>query len=141
MTSASAVEYTISEPIGNHELNELFRSSWPNHQAVDFQVVLRHSMAHVCALLDGRLVGYVNAAWDGRTHAFILDTNVHPAHRRQGIGKRLVGLAVEQASAKGVTWVHVDHEPSLKAFYASCGFRSSEAGVLHLGTPRAKQVG
>jgi ribosomal protein S18 acetylase RimI-like enzyme len=130
VSSASAVEYKISAPVSDQELNELFSASWPNHHPVEFQAVLRQSMAYVCGYQKRRLVGYVNAAWDGRTHAFILDTTVHPGHRRLGIGKELVVRAIEQAKLRGVTWVHVDYEPRLKEFYAMCGFRPSEAGVL-----------
>jgi GNAT superfamily N-acetyltransferase len=130
VSSAPAVEYKISEPVSDVELNELFSASWPKHRDVEFQTVLRSSMAYVCAYHAGKLIGYVNAAWDGKTHAFILDTTVHPDHRLRGIGKELVVHALEQARIRGVAWVHVDYEPLLRRFYAQCGFRPSEAGVL-----------
>lgn len=41
----------------------------------------RHSLGWVCARFDGALVGFVNVAWDGAAHAFILDTVVE-----QGFG-------------------------------------------------------
>jgi len=91
-------------------------------------------MAYVCAYQEGKLIGYVNVAWDGKTHAFILDATVHPNHRRQGIGEELVVRAIEQARMRGVAWVHVDYEPQLKAFYARCGFRPSEAGVFSVAS-------
>lgn len=134
MSSASAVEYKLSEPVSDLELNELFSASWPNHRIVEFQTVFRSSMAYVCAYQEGKLIGYVNAAWDGKTHAFILDTTVHPGHRHRGIGKELVLRALEQAKMRGVAWVHVDYEPHLKGFYAQCGFRSSEAGVFSVAS-------
>ncbi|TDC74765.1 GNAT family N-acetyltransferase, partial [Streptomyces hainanensis] len=42
---------------------------------------------------DGRLVGFVNVAWDGGAHAFLLDTVVASDHRRLGIAARLVAVA------------------------------------------------
>ncbi|MGH3156761.1 MAG: GNAT family N-acetyltransferase [Streptosporangiaceae bacterium] len=42
-------------------------------------------MGWVCARESGRLVGFVNVAWDGGEHAFILDTVVSAAARRGGI--------------------------------------------------------
>lgn len=33
-------------------------------------------MGWVCGRQSGRLVGFVNVAWDGAVHAFILDTLV-----------------------------------------------------------------
>jgi len=91
-------------------------------------------MAYVCAYHGGKLIGYVNAAWDGKAHAFILDTTVHPDLRLRGIGKELVVHALEQARVRGVVWVHVDYEPHLRRFYAQCGFRPSEAGVFSVAS-------
>lgn len=132
MAPDSIIEYQISKPVSNRELNELFTASWPSHVSIDFSAVLSHSMTYVCARRMKELVGFVNVAWDGKTHAFILDTTVHPEHRRQGIGKELVKRANDQAKLQGVTWIHVDYEPYLKHFYLECGFRASEAGVLNV---------
>jgi GNAT superfamily N-acetyltransferase len=118
--------------VSDLELNELFCASWPDRHVVELQPVLHASMAYVCAYQGGKLIGFINAAWDGKTHAFILDTTVHPDHRRHGIGKELVVCALEQARMRGVAWVHVDYEPHLRAFYAQCGFRPSEAGVFNV---------
>jgi hypothetical protein len=57
---------------------------------------------------------------------------VHPNVRRRGVGRRLVKLAVEVARERGVEWVHVDFDGHLREFYYECGFRRSEAGLLHL---------
>ncbi|GIF74777.1 GNAT family N-acetyltransferase [Asanoa siamensis] len=96
--------------------------------------LLRHSLGWVCARADdGALVGFVNVAWDGATHAFILDTVVAPTARHQGVGARLVRLAADQARAAGVHWLHVDFEPHLRDFYlGACGFRPTEAGLIAL---------
>ncbi|MFJ6658828.1 hypothetical protein ACIQNG_21125 [Streptomyces sp. NPDC091377] len=43
--------------------------------------VRRHSLGWVCARGgDGTLVGFVNVAWDGGVHAFVLDTVVTDHH-------------------------------------------------------------
>ncbi len=89
-------------------------------------------MAWVSAYRGNQLVGFVNVAWDGMTHAFILDTTVHPEQRRKGVGKELVKQAIGNARSRGVAWVHVDYEPHLKLFYAKCGFCASDAGVLNV---------
>ena len=31
-----------------------------------------------------------------------------------------------------VVWLHVDYEPHLLDFYRRCGFRHTEAGLMHL---------
>ena len=96
--------------------------------------VERHSLGWVCAR-DGRdLVGFVNVPWDGAIHAFILDTLVGVGARRNGIGTRMVAIAVEQARTAGCEWLHVDFDEEHRAFYLdACGFASAPAGVIALG--------
>ena len=53
-----------------------------------------HSLGWVCARDGGELVGFVNVAWDGVVHAFVLDTMVATRARRRGVGTRLVEVAV-----------------------------------------------
>nr|WP_184031472.1 GNAT family N-acetyltransferase [Deinococcus budaensis] len=100
-------------------------SGWP--------AVLSRSLTWVTAHEQGRLVGFVNVAWDGGVHAFLLDTTVHPGWQRRGVGSRLVREAVQAARAGGAHWLHVDFEPQLEGFYAACGFRPTAAGLLRLG--------
>ncbi len=93
-----------------------------------------HSLGWVCARDDtGVLVGWVNVAWDGSTHAFVLDTVTSPAYQRRGIGTALVAIAIEQARAIGCQWLHVDFEEHLTAFYLdSCSFVPTGAGLIRL---------
>lgn len=86
---------------------------------------------------DGTLVGFVNVAWDGGDHAFLLDTKTRGSHQRRGIGKRVVRLAAEQATAAGCEWLHVDFDRELEPFYLdACGFERTDAGVIHLPSIR-----
>ena len=54
---------------------------------------------------DDRLVGFVNVAWDGGAHAFILDTCVIPRMRRRGIAARMVVETTNVARARGASWL------------------------------------
>lgn len=95
--------------------------------------VERHSLGWVCAWQDGQLVGFVNVAWDGGVHAFILDTVAAAGARRRGVGTGLVALATEHARAAGCEWLHVDFEDHLTGFYLqSCGFTPTPAGLISL---------
>ncbi len=94
--------------------------------------VQRHSLGWVCARDGADLVGWVNVAWDGAEHAFVLDTLVTRAHRHHGVGTRLVAEATTGARAAGCTWLHVDCEPHLREFYAGCGFVPTDAGLIAL---------
>jgi ribosomal protein S18 acetylase RimI-like enzyme len=93
-----------------------------------------HSLGWVTARVPaGALVGFVNVAWDGGDHAFLLDTKTHGSYQHRGIGTRVVGFAVEHAKAAGCEWLHVDFDPGLESFYFdACGFRPTDAGLIHL---------
>jgi len=127
-----AILYKTSPGITNNALNSLFMASWPDHHDTDFQPVLNHSLLYVCAYDADQLIGFVNVAWDGGIHAFLLDTTVHPDYRHQGIGVQLVRQAAALAQAKGMHWLHVDYESHLSHFYQECGFEPTEAGLIRL---------
>ncbi len=92
----------------------------------------RHSLTWVGAFIDDQLVGFVHACWDGGAHAFF-DTAVDPDRQRNGIGALLVGAIVDETTAAGCDWLHVDYEPHLASFYTEkCGFSSSSAGLRRL---------
>ena len=126
------VLYRVRPSLDNEALNALWAASWPEHRERDFGPVLRQRLAYVCAYAAGALVGYVNLAWDGGVHAFLLDPTVHPAYRRCGIGTELVRRAAEVARERGVRRLHVDYLPELESFYRGCGFRHTEAGLMDL---------
>ena len=128
------VAYRSRDPVSSDELNALRRAAWREGEVgdQDWARVLSHSLGWVCAYEDGRLVGFVNVAWDGGSHAFLLDTTVHPSAQRSGIGSELVRRAARLASHEGAEWLHVDFEPELRPFYEACGFRPAEAGLIDL---------
>ena len=95
--------------------------------------VNRHSLGWVCAQEAGALVGFVNVAWDGGVHAFVLDTVVDARAQHRGIGTGLVATAVRHARAAGCEWLHVDFDDHLTEFYVqACGFVPTKAGLVAL---------
>ena len=126
------ITYRMSQPVSNDDLNHLFVTAWPDHHATDFEPILRRSLTYVCAYAQTTLVGFVNVAWDGGIHAFLLDTTVHVEWQRQGIGRQLVHHAIATARAHGIHWLHVDYEAHLDTFYRSCGFEPTLAGLIRL---------
>jgi GNAT superfamily N-acetyltransferase len=129
---AVSIQYRVSPAVSNNDLNAVFAAAWLNHTWGDFEPVLRHSLAYVCAYAGETLIGFVNLAWDGSAHAFLLDTTVHPDWQRRGIGRELVQRATAVAREQGVDWLHVDYEPHLDGFYRSCGFQPTLAGLIRL---------
>ncbi len=128
------VEYRVSPPVMDEALNGLFGAAWPGHSWRDFGPVLARSLAYICAYEAGRLVGFVNIAWDGGLHAFLLDTTVHPDRQRRGLGRELDQASGRGSPRRGAEWLHVDFDPHLREFYRGSGFRPTDAGLIHLGT-------
>lgn len=113
-------------------MRSLWLSAWGDAGPVSWQPILQRSLAHVGAHAGEKLVGFVNVAWDGGIHAFLLDTCVHADFRRQGIATELVKTAENVSRQRGAQWLHVDFEPQLTGFYRGCGFRPTEAGLIAL---------
>jgi GNAT superfamily N-acetyltransferase len=129
------VEYAWRGSFANAELNVLHAEGFGTRLRDDdwLSQVERWSLGWVTARDGERLVGFVNVAWDGGVHAFILDTLAASDLRRQGIGRRLVEIARDEARAAGCEWLHVDFEDELRAFYFdACGFTPTPAGVIAL---------
>jgi hypothetical protein len=95
--------------------------------------VQQHSLGWVAARRDGVLVGFANVAWDGGSHAFILDPVVAANEGRTGLGTSMISLARDEAAAAGCEWLHVDFEDHLRPFYfKACGFTPTNGGVMRL---------
>ena len=123
----------IEQPcLSDAELNDLFSAAWTSHFPRAFGPVLQRSLTYFGAYQKSKLIGFVNVAWDGGDHAFLLDPTVLPACRRRGIGLALVAAAVKASATSGAEWLHVDYEPALDLFYRKAGFRSTKAGLIRL---------
>ena len=66
------IRFEISPVVTDEALNVLFSAAWDGHSARAFQPILARSLLYVCAYSDDRLIGFVNLAWDGGVHAFLL---------------------------------------------------------------------
>ena len=127
-----AVAIRVNPFPGADEFGALWRAAWGEAWTGDTGAIWARSLAHLGAYDGERLVGYLNLAWDGGTHAFLLDTTVHPDYQRRGIATRLVQAAVTEAREQSVHWLHVDCEPQLEGFYRRCGFRPTRAGLIRI---------
>ena len=135
MTSTVDVDYQWRGAFDNAEVNALHAEGF-GHRILDDDwkgQLHRHSLGWVCARDGGELVGFVNVPWDGATHAFIIDTLVVERARRQGIGAKMIAVAICEARAAGCEWLHVDFDDDLRPFYLdACGFTPATAGVIAL---------
>jgi GNAT superfamily N-acetyltransferase len=129
------VRYEWRAPFANTDVNILHAEGFDHPLlGIDWQAqVEHHSLGWVCAFDDRRLVGFVNVAWDGGVHAFVVDTLVSSDRRHAGIGRGLLDVAAHESRAAGCEWLHVDFEEELVPFYVgACGFASTPAGLIAL---------
>src|SRR6185436_705376 len=83
------VRYERRQMLDAVELDGLFVAAWGSPKP-GYAQVLERSFTWVTARVGDQLVGFVNVAWDGGSHFFLLDTTVHPDWRGNGIARRLV---------------------------------------------------
>ena len=95
------IEYKVEPELTEGDLNDLFASAWKNHIQREFGPVLEKSLTYIGAFDGPKLVGFVNVAWDGGIHGFILDTTVHSEYQHQGIATEVMKKAAEVAKAEG----------------------------------------
>ncbi len=129
-----AVDYAWRGDATDEELVALTLSYGGNAEAGWWDRIRPYSLGWVTARTgDGSLAGFVNVAWDGGDHAFLIDTKVRLDLQRRGIGTELVRIAAQHAKRAGCEWLEVDFDDHLASFYfGACGFVSTPAGVLHL---------
>ena len=130
-----AIDYAWRGHFDNVELDALHAEGFGHPLlAIDWGSQLeRHSLGWVCAREGEQLLGFVNVAWDGGIHAFILDTLVAGRAQRQGIGTKMIEVALVEAREAGCEWLHVDFDDDLRRFYLdACGFTPAPAGVIAL---------
>lgn len=135
------VQFAWRGDLTDEELVALTRSHGGRAAPGWWDRIRPHSLGWVTARLDeGALVGFVNVAWDGGDHSFLLDTKVRPDQQRRGIGTRLVRIAVQHAKEAGCEWMEVDFDDHLAGFYFdACGFVPAPAGLLRLASASLDQ--
>jgi ribosomal protein S18 acetylase RimI-like enzyme len=119
----------------NDEVNRLHAEAFSHRMLNDdwWAQVNRHSLGWVSARDGDALIGFVNVAWDGAVHAFILDTIVASTHRRLGIARQMLLICTAESRDAGCEWLHVDFEPHLRPLYfESAGFAATHAGLIKL---------
>ncbi len=112
----------INDAIDETEVIELYRlNQWSSaDKPKKLMQALRHSHTLVTARIDGKLVGIGNAISDGFLVVYYPHMLVHPAHQRQGVGRKMM-WAMQDVYA-GFHQQMLTADGSAISFYESLGF-------------------
>lgn len=130
--SIAAVEWRVREQVPNEALCTLFSKAYNIDLSLDFNPILDKSLTWLTAWRDGSLVGFINAAWDGFKHAFLVDRTAltdEPEVRNQLILTMLDTIARDHPS---VDKVHLDCDPGEVSVLESRGLQQMPAGIVFL---------
>lgn len=127
MPSALFIEpATVADLDAIHAIErDAFRKLWPRDA---FEAELTREHAHVEVARAPEVVGFCNY-WivdvSGEVH--ILSIATHPAHRRAGVGARLLAHALDAGRARGATLATLEVRRGNRAaiaLYERAGFRT-----------------
>jgi ribosomal-protein-alanine N-acetyltransferase len=109
-----------------------FSSPWPAY-AFEQELTANRLARYLVARLDDRVVGF-GGIWLMVDEAHVTTFGVHPDHRRQGIGRRLLlhlaEVAIELGSARMTLEVRVSNAPA-QMLYRSFGFNVAGRRVAY----------
>ena len=117
------IHYEFDTPVSPAELADLRQAVGWNRMERDLADPRLRNAFHLCALADGRLIGYAAVVSNGVTDAYIQDVMVHPDCQRQGVGTQLMERVLLRLKAEGVYMVSVLYgEAELQPVYEKFGF-------------------
>jgi len=78
------------------------------------------------------MVGTATVLSDGVNYATIDDVVVHPSHRRQSIGTKLMHAALDSVSTVDASVIKLNAIPGVEPFYEQLGFVRSGETPMYL---------
>lgn len=141
------IVYTFDDRVNSKELFELLeemqKSTTDKFPAASvFHCALRNpekeelSLQNTIAVTarnsgrNNRLVGYLRLLTDHAYIYYILDVMVDPEYRKQGIGKQLLDLTVNDCKKDGFIKIFLTAIPGSESFYQQFGFKEGMSPVL-----------
>lgn len=100
---------------------------------------VRQSLFVYTAWENEQLIGLIRVVGDGLTIIYVQDILVLRSHKRQGVGRKLIGKVLEEYRPVRQKVLLTDDTPETRGFYEALGFRSCDDGkivaFIHVPTP------
>lgn len=125
------ITYKIGIELDETEVNKLYLDagwlSYTNNlpQLMD---AIKNSMMVVSAWSDSKLVGLIRVIGDGHVILYIQDILILKDYKRNGIGRKLVEIVMEQYRNVRQIVLLTEDEEETRGFYESLGFKSCDDG-------------
>jgi GNAT superfamily N-acetyltransferase len=107
----------------------LSENGW-EHRVADpelFKLLVSKSQRAVVAVDGARVIGFARGICDDLSNGYLSMVVVHPAHRRQGVGRALVRAVM--GDNQGITWVLRAGRPEELPFFERLGFVPSRVAM------------
>ncbi len=121
------IEYKLySKQLEQLEIADGFFEGWPNcPDKATHRKILENSYKSIVAIANQQIIGFINIVSDGVLCAYFPLLEVIPAYHKQGIGKKLVTMAL--AETKDLYMIDLSCDDDVVAFYKKLSFHQSNS--------------
>ena len=123
------VEYHIySEEVQHIKIADGFWEYWPTHPNKEtHKKIMLNSHKAIVAIEHDEIIGFITIISDGIISAYIPLLEVIPGYRGQGIGRRLVELAMKEM--ENIYMLDLACDSNLVDFYQKFGMNKTNAMI------------
>ena len=123
------VEYHIyNEDLRDISIADGFWEYWPTHpDKTTHREILANSYKAIVAIEHDEIIGFITIISDGIISAYIPLLEVIPSYRGQGIGRRLVELAMKEM--ENIYMLDLSCDSNLVDFYEKFGMNKTNAMI------------
>ena len=124
------IRYEISCSVNPKKIVDLRNSVGWNGTIDWYEKSLKNSYFYICCFDDIELIGFLDVVSNGVTDSYIQDVIVYPEYQGQGIGTRMMEMAIKKLKENKIYAISVLFDEKLTKFYKKFGFHIMMAGQM-----------